>query len=322
MTIKGVFLDFDTISGAENDIDVAPLRELPDVSWQFHGVTRPQEVAERVAGCAIVVVNKVVLDAACLEQAATDLRLVVIAATGTNNVDLEVAARLGITVCNIRDYATPSVVQHVYTLMLALATRLPRYIDAVAAGRWQTQPQFCMLDYPIRGLDGLTLGIVGHGTLGQGVAAVAPAFGLEVVVAQRPGGAPQAGRVPLDTLLPKVDILSLHCPLTDATRDLISRRELQAMKDDALLINTARGGIINESDLAAALRAGEIGGAGIDVLTEEPPAGGNVLLKAGLPNLIVTPHIAWAARASRQNAVDKTAGNIRAWQAGRPINTV
>lgn len=319
--MKGVFLDFDTIS-VEDDIDMSPVSELPGISWQYFGATGPDEVQARIEGCELVVTNKVVLDAGILARAAGQLKLIVIAATGTNNVDLDAAARHGITVCNVRGYGTPSVVQHVYALILALTTQLPRYIDAVDAGRWQRNPHFCILDYPIRELNGLNLGIVGYGTLGRGVAEVAPAFGMNVLVAQRPGGEAREGRLPLDELLPQVDVLSLHCPLTEATRDLIGRRELQAMKNDALLINTARGGIVNERDLVEALRANEIGAAGFDVLTREPPVDGNVLLDADLPNLIVTPHIAWASRESRQRVVDIVAGNIEAYLAGSPVNVV
>lgn len=319
--MKGVFLDFDTIS-IDDDVDISPMHELPDIEWSWHGATRPNELAGRIEGCGIVVTNKVVLDADALARASDTLKLIVIAATGTNNVDLDAAARHGITVCNVRGYGTPSVVQHVYALILALTTQLPRYINAVASGRWQRHPQFCILDFPIRELKGLTLGIVGYGTLGRGVADVAPAFGMEVLVAQRPGGGSRDGRIPLDELLPRVDILSLHCPLTDDTRNLIRRRELRAMKNDALLVNTARGGIVNENDLVAALRAGEIGGAAFDVLTTEPPESGNVLLDADLPNLIVTPHVAWASRESRQRVIDIVAGNIDAWISGNPVNIV
>lgn len=319
--MQGVFLDFDTVS-VDNDSDISPMRELPDINWTFYGATRPHELAGRIEGCEIVVVNKVILDADTLARAAGTLKLIVIAATGTNNVDLEAAAQRGITVCNVRGYGTPSVVQHVYALILALATQLPRYMKAVADGRWQRHHQFCILDYPIRELSGLNLGIVGYGTLGRGVADVAPAFGMNVLVAQRPGGEPRDGRLPLDELLPQADILSLHCPLTDHTRDLIGRRQLEAMKNDALLINTARGGIVNEADLVEALRRGEIGGAAFDVLSEEPPGNGNVLLEAALPNLIVTPHIAWASRESRQRVIDIVAANIDAYLAGRPVNVV
>jgi len=319
--MKGVILDFDTIS-IDDDVDMAPMRELPEVEWTFYGATRPGEVDARIEGCDIVVVNKVVLNADTLARAAGVLKLVVIAATGTNNVDLKAAGRHGVTVCNVRGYGTPSVVQHVYAVILALTTQLPRYIDAVVEGRWQRHNQFCILDYPIRELQGLNLGIVGYGALGKGVAEVAPAFGLNVLVAQRPGGEAREGRLPLDELLRQADIVSLHCPLTDATRGLIGAAELEAMKGDALLINTARGGIVNEAELVDALRAGQIGGAAFDVLTEEPPQHGNVLLEADLPNLIVTPHIAWASRESRQRVVDIVGSNIEAYLAGRPVNVV
>jgi len=319
--MKGVFLDFDTIS-VHDDIDISPLRGLPGVEWTFHGATRPEELAARIADRELAVVNKVVLDAGTLARAAGTLKLIVIAATGTNNVDLEAARHHGITVCNVRGYGTPSVVQHVWALILALTTQLPGYMAAVAEGRWQRHPQFCLLDYPIRELNGLELGIVGYGTLGRGVAEVAPAFGMNVLVAQRPGGEAREDRVPLPGLLERADILSLHCPLTPETRGLIGRRELHAMKSDALLINTARGGIVDEAALVEALRAGEIGGAGFDVLTEEPPAGGNALLDAGLRNLIVTPHTAWASRESRQRVIDIVGDNIRAWFDGEPANVV
>jgi len=319
--MQGAFLDFDTCS-VDDDVDVSALMDLPGLDWHLYGATAPGEVAARIAGCAVVVTNKVVLDGAVLESAAGTLKLIVIAATGTNNVDLDAARACGITVCNARGYATAPVVQHVYALILALATQLPRYLEAVAEGRWQRHPHFCILDYPIRELNGLSLGIVGYGTLGRGVAGVAPAFGLDVLVAQRPGGAAQPGRMPLDELLPQVDILSLHCPLNDATRGLIGQRALQAMKPDAILINTARGGIVDEPALVAALRAGEIAGAGIDVLTEEPPRNGNVLLDAALPNLLITPHTAWASRQARQRVIDIVADNVRAYLDGSPVNVV
>jgi glycerate dehydrogenase len=319
--MQGVLLDFDTLT-FDNDVDVSRMQDLPGMAWRFHGATLPDQVAARIDGCDVVVVNKVVLNRDILEGAAGILKLIVIAATGTNNVDLEAAQRLGMTVCNVRGYGTASVVQHVYTLILALTTQLPRYVQAVRDGRWQRHPQFCILDYPIRELNGLNLGIVGYGTLGRGVAEVAPAFGLKVLAAQRPGGAPQPDRLQMEELLPQVDILSLHCPLTDQTRNLIGRAELQVMKRDAILINTARGGIVNEPELVDALKAGEIGGAGFDVLTEEPPVNGNVLLDADLPNLIVTPHTAWASRQARQRVIDIVADNIAAFLDESPVNVV
>jgi len=319
--MKAVFLDFDTVN-ADDDMDTSALQALEKVDWSFFGATSPDEVAGRLQGCAVAVVNKVVLNAEALTAASDTLRLVVIAATGTNNIDLEAARRLGISVCNARDYSTPAVVQHVYALILALTTQLPHYLDAVASGRWQRHPQFCILDYPIRELAGRNLGIIGYGALGRGVAEIAPAFGMNVLISARPGSEATDDRVPLEQVLRRADILSLHCPLTETTRNLIGASELALMKPDALLINTARGGIVDETALVSALRTGEIGGAGFDVLIEEPPANGNVLLDAGLPNLIVTPHIAWASRESRQRVVDIVARNIAAWAGGKPVNVV
>lgn len=314
----GVFLDRDTVDRGDLDL-AALLGALPD--WRLHTYTQPEQLAERLARATVVVSNKVRLDAEAF-AAAPELRLVCVAATGTNNIDLEAAQRRGITVCNVRGYATPSVVQHVYALILALTTRLPEYQRDVAAGRWQDSPYFCLLDHPIRELNGLTLGIVGYGELGSAVARVAPAFGMRVLIAQRPGGEPQPERLPLDALLPQVDILSLHCPLTPQTRGLLGARELALMKADALLINTARGGLVDEAALANALRAGRLGGAGIDVLAEEPPSDGSPLLARDIPRLIVTPHIAWASREARQRVFDEIAANIRAFHAGTPRNVV
>lgn len=316
---RGVFLDLDTVDGG--DLDLAPITGIDGIDWQTFGTTSSEALHERIAGCQIVISNKVVLDRAALENTA-DLRLIVVAATGTNNIDLAAAKERGITVCNVRNYGTPSVVQHVYTLILALTTRLPQYMQAIAQGRWQKHPHFCLFDFPIRELAGKTLGIVGYGTLGRGVATAADAFGLQVLVAQRPGGPAKEGRVPLPELLSKVDILSLHCPLTEQTRNLIGAAELAAMKRDAILINTARGGIVDETALVHALREGIIGGAGFDVLSEEPPVHGNPLLANDIPNLIVTPHIAWASKESRQRVLDIVGDNIRAYLRGAAQNIV
>jgi glycerate dehydrogenase len=318
MTIKGVFLDTDTVD--PGDLDLTALNDLP-VSWETYGTTSPEQTLSRVKHASVVISNKVLLDRRILSES-PNLKLVVIAATGTNNIDLHTTGALGVVVCNVRDYGTPSVVQHVFTLILALTTRLSQYQHAISEGRWQRHPHFCLLDYPIRELAGRTLGIIGYGSLGQGVAKVAPSFGLHVILAQRPGGEPQSGRMPVDELLAEADIVSLHCPLTDYTRNLISEREFGLMKDDAILINTARGGIVNEAALVTALREGQLGGAGVDVLSEEPPVNGNPLLEGDIPNLIVTPHIAWASRESRQRVVDIVVDNIRAYLNGRPQNVV
>ncbi len=276
---------------------------------------------ERIRDADLVISNKVVVDRP-LMAASTQLKLICIAATGTNNVDLEAASELGIAVTNVTGYGTPSVVQHVFSLILSLATRQPQYREAVARGDWQRANQFCLLDYPIWELSGKRLGILGYGELGRAVARVAEAFGMQVLVGQRPGGPPQAGRIALEALLPQVDILSLHLPLAENTRNLIGTRELALMQPHALLINTARGGIVDESALAEALINGGLGGAGVDVLSKEPPAGGNPLLNPEVPNLILTPHIAWASVEARQRLIDEVVANVRAFLSGESRNRV
>lgn len=316
--MKGVFLDSDSID--TGDISCEALRTtLP--SWQFHGHTEPGQTADRIRRAAVVVSNKVMLDRDAL-RSARELKLICIAATGTNNVDLQAANEAGIMVCNVVHYATPSVVQHVFGLIFSLSTRLIDYHHAVQAGHWNQAMHFCLLDYPIREMSGKTIGIIGYGELGGGVARAAECFGMNVLIAQRPGSSPQAGRVALSDLLPRCDVVSLHCPLTDQTRNLIGAAELGLMKPDALLINTARGGLVDEHALAEALRTGQIGGAGVDTLTEEPPVKGNILLDANVPNLIVTPHIAWATRAARQRLVDGVTANIKAFLNNTPTNQV
>jgi len=317
--MKGVFLDLGSLD--MSDLDLQGL-EKTGIDWQMYQKTAATEVAERVQGCEVVITNKVVLDAGVISQA-RQLKLICVAATGTNNVDLKAAAAQGITVCNVRAYGTPSVVQHVFTLLTALNTSLLDYRKDIVGGRWQQHDQFCFMDHPIRELSGMVMGIVGYGELGRGVASVAEAFGMQVLVAQRPGsGQPAADRLALDTLLPRVDVLTLHCPLTPETENLLGRRELALMKDSAILINTARGGIVDEEALAEALRSGKLGGAGIDVLLQEPPVNGNVLLSADIPRLIVTPHIAWASRESRQRLLNQVVENIGSWQSGTPGRVV
>jgi glycerate dehydrogenase len=312
--MKAVFLDADSLA-----LDRQALAPVEGALEELvcHGHTRYDQTAERIGDAAIVIVNKVVLDAAVLE-AAPNLRLVCIAATGVNNVDLDAAARLGITVTNCRGYGTDSVAQHTIGLILALATSLQPYTADVRAGRWGQSRFFCLLDHPIVELAGKRLGIIGLGTLGQRVAELGAAFGMEVVAAERPGSRKATpGRIPVPELLASADVVSIHCPMTEHTRGLIGARELERMKPTAFLINTARGGIVDEKALADALRRGKIAGAGVDVLSAEPPADGNPLLADDIPNLIVTPHSAWGSREARLRIVDQLAENIAGFRGGQ-----
>jgi glycerate dehydrogenase len=313
--MKAVFPDFATVS--RGDIDLAAL-ERTGIDLSLYPVTAPGDLAARIAPAEILITNKIRIGAAEL-AAAPRLKLICLSATGVNNVDLEAANARGIGVCNITAYCTASVVQHVFAMILALTHHLSGYQRLLQQGAWRESPQFCLLDYPIRELAGRKLGIVGYGELGRGVARVAPALGLELLVSERPGGPPAPageGRLPFERVLEGADILSLHCPLTDATRGLIDAAALARMKPDAVLVNTARGALVDSAALAEALRDGRLAGAGIDVLPQEPPVDGDPLLDADIPNLIITPHVAWAARESRQRAIDEIAANIQSFMAG------
>lgn len=314
--MQGVFLDWGTVS--RGDVSSAPLEAALD-RLVLHEVTAEADLAARVAAAQVLLTNKLHINEAVMD-AAPALRLICLAATGHNNVELEAARRRGIGVANIRDYCTAAVAQHVFALILALNQHLAGYQRLLAEGGWRRSPQFTLLDYPIQELAGRTLGIVGLGTLGSAVARLGEAFGMRVRVAQRPGGPPREGRLPLPELLAEADVLSLHCPLTEHTRRLIDARALESMKSDAILINTARGAVVDEAALAEALRAGRIGGAGVDVLSEEPPVHGNPLLAGDIPNLIVTPHIAWASLQARRRAVEEMAENIAAFRRGERRN--
>lgn len=314
----GIFLD--TASINRGDLDLSKLSNSVD-SWQFLDITSLEDDPDIISEATVIVSNKVVLDQSTLINA-PNVKLICIAATGVNNVDINFANQQGITVCHVPFYATNSVVQHVFSLILALTTKLPQYQSAVGAGKWQKSQYFCLLDYPIREITGLTLGIIGYGILGKAVAKSAKAFGLHVIVAERVGNKLRQGRVEFNQLLRDADIVSLHCPLTEQTQSLIGEAQFALMKHDALLINTARGGLVDEDALLWALNQGSIAGAGIDVLQQEPPVANCVLLEANLSNLIVTPHIAWASRESRQRLLNSVADNIIAYKGGKPVNIV
>lgn len=314
----GVILDYASLAPADLDTR-ALMRVLPQ--WRVYERTGPGELLSRIADADVLLTNKVVIDETALRYA-PNLKLIAILATGTNNVDLEAARRRGIPVCNAVDYSTQSVVQHTFALMLALATRLSDYQAAVRRGDWERSPYFCIPDYPVRELAGLSLGIVGYGAIGQAVAALGRTFGMEILIAQSLGGGAAPDRYPLDELLARADVLSLHCPLTPQTQNLLNAQRLARMKAGAWLINTARGGLVDESALADALRAGHLGGAGIDVLSQEPPPSDNPLLAPDIPNLILTPHSAWASRQARQRLVDQMVQVIEAFLDGRPCHVV
>ena len=305
--MRAVFLDYATVA-FRGDLDPSALRAvLPELELREH--SSQSQLAGLVRDAEVVLVNKLRIDREVI-AASPGLKLIALAATGTNNVDLEAARQRGIAVCNLRDYCTSSVVQHVMGLLLLLTQRLREYDALVRSGAWQRGEQFCRLDYPIRELCGRRLGIAGFGTLGRAVASAAQAFGMQVLIANLPGRPRRPDRSDLEELLPLVDVLSLHCPLTAATERLIGAGELSLMKPDAVLINTARGALVDSAALAAALKERRLGGAAIDVLPQEPPVDGDPLLDPAIPNLIVTPHVAWAAREARQRCVDEMAANV------------
>jgi glycerate dehydrogenase len=315
---KAVFLDHTSLD--LGDLDLSPLH-ANFAELVLHSTSTPQEVIERLQGAQVAISNKIMIDAKTFASC-PDLKLVLITATGTNNVDLVSAREHGVVVCNCQGYGTPSVAQHTIMLLLNLATRLSDYQNAVQHGRWQQAKQFCLLDFPIVELQGKTLGLLGHGELGGAVAKLAEAFGMRVLLGQIPGRPARPDRVPLHELLPQVDALTLHCPLNEHTRDMLGAHELSLLKPHAFIVNTARGGLINEQALADALRNGHLGGAATDVLTVEPPVNGNPLLAGDIPRLIVTPHNAWASVEARQRIVGQLIENTQAFLSGAPRRVV
>jgi glycerate dehydrogenase len=314
--MKIAFLDRSTFS----DCIVFPVASLT-ASWQEHARTAPEEVLTHAADATVVVTNKVKLSAALLEKLPL-LRLVAVAATGVDHVDLDAARRLGVGVCNVRDYATHSVPEHVFAVLLAVRRNLIAYAAAARDGAWSRAANFCLLEWPIEDLSGSTLGIIGGGALGRSVAELGAAFGMRVLLAEQRGAPLRPGRVAFEQVLAEADVLSLHVPLTPATRNLIGTVELARMQPSAILINSARGGVVDEVALVEALRAGRLAGAAVDVLTTEPPPADHLLLAANLPNLLVTPHIAWASRQAQQKLAEEVVENIAAFLRGERRNRV
>lgn len=310
-----VVLDRDTLVNRPFDFD------FPH-TLSSYGTTEAHETLARIRGADIVITNKVVISAQAFAEN-PQLKLVAVTATGVNNVDVEAAKQNGTAVCNIRAYGNESVAEHAFMMMITLMRNLPAYQRDVAAGLWENSPFFCHLGAPMRDLNGKTLAIFGRGNIGKTLATYAQAFKMNVVFAEHKNAQSiRDGYVSFDEAIRSADVVSLNCPLTPQTAKMIGEAELQQMKPGAILINCGRGGLVDEAALVAALKYGQIGGAGFDVLTQEPPRDGNPLLKARLPNLIVTPHIAWASQEAANRLFDILLDNINRFVAGNPQNLV
>ena len=310
-----VVLDRDTLVNRPFDFD------FPH-TLSSYGTTEAHETLERIRGADIVITNKVVISAQAFAEN-PQLKLVAVTATGVNNVDVEAAKQNSTAVCNIRAYGNESVAEHAFMMMITLMRNLPAYQRDVAAGLWENSPFFCHLGAPMRDLNGKTLAIFGRVNIGKTLATYAQAFKMNVVFAEHKNAqSVRDGYVSFDEAIRSADVVSLNCPLTPQTANMIGEAELQQMKSGAILINCGRGGLVDEVALVAALKYGQIGGAGFDVLTQEPPRDGNPLLKARLPNLIVTPHIAWASQEAANRLFDILLDNINRFVAGNPQNLV
>ena len=313
-----VFLDKDTTD--IGDIDFSAIESIGPV--QYFANTSPEQTADRISQAEIVLTNKVYIGAEAMSSAKI-LKLIQVVATGVNNVDLEAAKQSGIAVCNVSGYSTPAVAQHVFALLLNLVTNVHRY--GATKGEWSDSPMFTRLDFPVSELAGKTLGIVGFGEIGKAVAEIGKGFGMTVVALGRDGSSKsdeKIVRLPKEKFFPSCDVISLHCPLTPETHHLINTEVLSRMKNSAILINTGRGDLVNENKLVAALENGEIRAAGLDVISEEPPAKDHLLMKTDLPNLLITPHSAWSSVESRQRLVDGVAENLAVFLKGEKRNRV
>lgn len=319
-----VVLDGQTLCpGGADPLDWSPLRDLGEVT--VHARTSPDEVADRAAGAAIVLTNKTVIDTDAIARL-PELRYIGVLATGWNVVDVEAAHARGVVVTNVPSYGTDSVAQHVFALLLELVSQTSVHADAVRKGQWVRSPDWSLTVAPLVELAGKALGIVGLGSIGKRVAQIGAAMGMSILAAKQssmhrvllPGFEVQW--VEVDDLFAQADVVSLHCPLTDETRGLANAKRIGRMKPTSYLINTARGGLVAESALAAALGGGAIAGAGLDVLSVEPPTASNPLLKA--PRCVITPHVAWATTEARRRLLQTAANNIKAFAMGQPINVI
>ncbi len=318
--LKAVFLDY--ASTSHNDLNLSKLQQACG-QLSLWDDTQADNLLAHIGDAEIVISNKVLLNATTIKILKDQVKLICVAATGTNNIDLVAAKNLGIPVCNVRNYGSRSVAEHCLSLIFTLARQLLAYHQVVQAQAWQQSQHFCLLDYPITEVAGKTLGIIGYGSLGQATAQLATAVGMNILIAERlEADTVRTDRVSLNELLATADFISLHCPLTEQTQQFINTERLRLMKPSAFLINTARGGLINEADLLAALQNGTIAGAAVDVLTIEPPTPDSLLLQHSLPNLLITPHVAWASRNARQTLVDQLADIIENFQQNKLINSV
>lgn len=315
--MQGVFLDSQTLD--QPDVDFSVLTSTLD-DWKLYNHTSARAVASRIQTADIIVTNKTSLSEKVLAKAER-LRCICIAATGSDHVDITAAKKRGITVCNVLDYSTASVVQHAIGLLIELASKISAYDDLTKQGAWVNNKYFCLNTYKTMELSGKTLGIVGYGRIGQGVAKVATALGMNVLVAQRPGQS-LPDRIPLPDLLPMVDVLSLHCPLTPQTQHLMNEANIARMKKGALLLNVSRGKLIDEVALSKALLSEHLGGAALDVSSQEPPKANSPLLSQPIPRLVMTPHVAWSTQEAKQRLLREVANNIRSFLAGNPRNIV
>lgn len=316
--MKIVILDGYTLN--PGDLDWAPLRALGELI--IYDRSASDEIVERAKDADIVLVNKVILNENTITQL-PKLRYVGVMATGYNNVDVATAKARGITVTNVKAYGPASVAQHTFGLLLALTNHLELHSQSVFNGDWVASPDFCYWKTPLTELAGKTMGLIGLGDIGSHVARIAQAFDMNVIAYRKTPAQTKDSNiemVSLEDVFRKSDVISLHCPLTDETRELINRDRLSWMKSNALLLNTGRGPLINEEDLAEALKNNVIAGAGLDVLSSEPPAADNPLLSA--PNCIITPHIAWASFEARKRLLQMVADNLKAFESGEPISVV
>ncbi|GLK76788.1 glycerate dehydrogenase [Methylopila jiangsuensis] len=312
MTHKIVFLDRESV-----DANVRR-PNFPHDYVEYQSTWTPDEIVERLKDADIALINKVPMRAEVLKQL-PKLKLIAVAATGTDVVDKVQAKAQGITVSNIRGYAFNTVPEHVIALIFALRRSIVPYANSVKRGDWNKSQQFCYFDYPIYDIAGSTLGIIGYGALGKSIGKRAEALGMKVLPYDV---FPQDGLVDFETVLTQSDVITIHVPLTPDTKNMFGAEQFKKMKNSAILINTARGGLVDEAALIEALKAGEIGGAGFDVVAQEPPKDGNILCDADLPNLIVTPHVAWASKEAMQILADQLIDNVENFVAGKPSNVV